>query len=792
MDGRAASWIVVGGGMVGCTLAMRLAQRGHPVTLLERAPEIGGLAAAWTVGPVTWDRYYHVILGSDSAWRGVLAELGLDESIVWRPTRTAALADGRLLGVSSPLELLRFDPLSPLQRVRLGATLAWATQVRDGRALEQVPVETWLRRLSGDRGFERFWKPLLRAKLGDAWPEASASFIWATAQRLGRARRNGLAGERFGYVPGGYATVTERYAARLAELGVTVRTGVGVDEVRSVGDRVTVMTTAGPLEADEVALTTPASVSARLVPQLDPREQSLLGQLREQGVVCVSLVLDRPLTDAYLTYLLDETILTGVVDMSSFVDPEQLGGHGLVYLPRYCPAGDPAFREPDDVVVARFSDALRAVYPDFAERTVVASGVARAPQVFSIPTLGYSDRVLPFSTSVPGVHLVNASQIVNGTLNVDESVQLAERAAATLAGSAGRRAPTGTLGALGGTQMTSRKPVASLSLDLDNEWAYLMTHGNPAWTSYPTYLPVVVPRVLEVLRDLDLKISFFVVGLDATIDANREPIAALAQAGHEIGNHSFRHQPWLHLYSRSELVDELARTEDALEAVTGQRPVGFRGPGYSLSPDVLDVLVERGYRYDASTLPTYIGPLSRAFYFRSAKLTPEQRAERSLLFGSWRDGRRPLTPYRWRTPRGTILEIPVTTLPGPRVPIHISYLLYLAAVRPEAATAYFVSALKTCALMKVEPSILLHPLDFLGADDVSTLSFFPAMGMGGRRKTELVHGWLSALADRFEVVSMRRHAEHITATRWNIPERVPEPVIDSSRGAPRFAAGGVT
>lgn len=450
--------VVVGGGMVGCTVALRLAQQGHRVTLVERAPRIGGLASAWTVGPVTWDRFYHVILGSDSAWRRVLGELGLDDEIVWRPTRTAALADGRLLGVSSPLELLRFDPLTLVQRVRLGMTLAWATRVKDGRALEQIPVERWLRRLSGDSGFERFWKPLLRAKLGDAWPDASASFIWATAQRLGRARRNGLAAERFGYVPGGYARITERFAAALRSVGVEVLTGVGVREVLSGGQRVEVGlddTHHSIIEADDVVLTTAASLAARIVPQLGDTEQALLAQVKEQGVVCVSLVLDRPLTDAYLTYLLDDTILTAVVDMSSFVAPDQLDGHGLVYLPRYCPPSDPAFTEPDDVVIGRFSDALRAVYPEFAARTVVASGVARAREVFAIPTIGYSDRVLPFVTSVPGVHLVNASQIVNGTLNVDESVQLAERAVIGITarfGSAPSGPAAGTLHGSGGRQ----------------------------------------------------------------------------------------------------------------------------------------------------------------------------------------------------------------------------------------------------------------------------------------------------------------------------------------------------
>ncbi len=332
------------------------------------------------------------------------------------------------------------------------------------------------------------------------------------------------------------------------------------------------------------------------------------------------------------------------------------------------------------------------------------------------------------------------------------------------------------------------KPIASLSLDLDNEWAYLMTHGNDAWKHYPTYLPTVVPRVLDVLKRLDLSISFFVVGSDAARTENREAIRSLADAGHEIANHSFRHQPWLHLYTKQEIVDEFARTEDALGEATGRQVVGFRGPGYSLSPDVLDVLVERGYEYDASTLPTYIGPVSRAFYFRSAQLTEEQRAERSLLFGSWREGLRPLKPYTWRTNNGgSMLEIPVSTLPGGRVPIHISYLLYLAAVRPAVATAYFATALRICRAAGLEPSILLHPLDFLGADDVATLSFFPAMAMGGARKAQLVEGYLRQLAGSFSVVSMERHARHITTTQRDLPTKVLDLVSVPAGSNPRFS-----
>lgn len=324
------------------------------------------------------------------------------------------------------------------------------------------------------------------------------------------------------------------------------------------------------------------------------------------------------------------------------------------------------------------------------------------------------------------------------------------------------------------------KPLASLSLDLDNQWSYMKTHGDAGWEAYPSYLDRLVPRVLDFLAARDLRITFMVVGADAARPENRDALAALARAGHEVGNHSFRHEPWLHLYSPTELSDELARAEDAIGEACGQRTRGFRGPGYSLSPEVLRVLHERGYQYDASTLPTVIGPLARAYYFRSAKLTPEQRAERQGLFGGFADGLRPVRPYQWRLAEGTLLEIPVTTVPGARVPLHPSYLLYIAGVSQGAAHAYFGAALRACRLARVEPSILLHPLDFLGPEDVADLGFFPGMGMAAEEKLALLDGALGQLAKRHRVVTMAQHAAAITA-RGGLH------TLDASRSTPAVA-----
>jgi len=302
----------------------------------------------------------------------------------------------------------------------------------------------------------------------------------------------------------------------------------------------------------------------------------------------------------------------------------------------------------------------------------------------------------------------------------------------------------------------SRPPLASVSLDFDNVWSYMKTHGDAGWEDFPSYLDTLVPLVLERMRHHGLTLTCFVVGQDAALDQNREPLGELARQGHEIANHSFSHEPWFHAYERRRVEREIVSAEESIERVTGVRPRGFRGPGYSLSKDVVEVLTERGYDYDASTLPTFLGPLARAYYFwQSRDLSPEERELRGRLFGSVSDGLRPLEPYTWD---GKLLEIPVTTMPILRVPIHMSYLLFLAGHSRLLFRAYLRLAIALCRATGVQPSFLLHPLDFLGGDRVRQLSFFPGMATPTAKKLELVDQVLGELGSSFRLVTLGEHA----------------------------------
>jgi hypothetical protein len=314
---------------------------------------------------------------------------------------------------------------------------------------------------------------------------------------------------------------------------------------------------------------------------------------------------------------------------------------------------------------------------------------------------------------------------------------------------------------------------ASLSLDADNLWSYLKTHGDRTWRAYPSYLDRLLPLAMDSLEALGLRCTFFIVGRDAADPRHRDALADLTRRGHSVGNHSYEHEPWLHRYSTQHLVDEIVRAEEAIERATGARPIGFRGPGFSWTATLLAVLAARGYVYDASTFPTFLGPLARAYYFWTATLSRDQREERAALFGGWRDVLHPIDPYRWRLSREcTLLEIPVTTCPVLRTPFHLSYLLYLATRSEMAALGYLRTALALCRATRVEPSILLHPLDFLGGDEEPRLAFFPAMRMTGRRKRELASRFLREIVEAFDVQPLDAYAGAL-AQRPALRERVP-------------------
>ena len=457
---------IVGSGFLGLTLALRLAQAGAKVTVFESAPEIGGLASAWQIGDVVWDKHYHVTLASDAFTRKVVEEIGLGDEFEWVETKTGFYTDGKLVSMSNTLEFLKFPPLDLISKFRLGATIFYASKVKDWKALEKISVEDWLTKLSGKPTFEKMWKPLLKAKLGEAYRETSAAFIWATIQRMYAARNSGLKKEMFGYARGGYARVLERFGEVLREKGVEIKLNSRIEKVEKNADGkirvfavedtenaekhknkfrvnssrhlsgISVRSVSSAAnnsfdEFDSVILTCPSSVAAKICPQLNDDEKAKLENIKYQGIVCASVLMKKSLSNFYVTNITDETPFTGIIEMSAMVDKREFGGNALVYLPKYVAPDDELFEKTNAEIEETFLSALEKMYPHFKRADVLAFKVSRVRQVFPLPVMNYSANLPSVETSLENVFVVNSAQITNGTLNVNETIQLAERFFAT-------------------------------------------------------------------------------------------------------------------------------------------------------------------------------------------------------------------------------------------------------------------------------------------------------------------------------------------------------------------------
>lgn len=424
---------VVGAGILGMALALRLAERGDRVTLFEAAPELGGLASEWTLGDVTWDRHYHVTLFSDTYLRALIERLGLTGDLVWSSVGTGFYSGGAFYPMNGALDFLRYPALGWIDKLRLGLTIVRASRIADPLPLERVSVESWLTKWSGRRTFDKLWRPLLRAKLGERYRDASAAFIWAIIVRLYAARRAGLGAERFGYVLGGYARVLEVLAARLRERGVVLAPDTRVASVRRVDGGVEVAYGSQKQSFERAVVTVPAPVAAALVPELRADERERLTSKVYGGIVCASLLLDAPLGPYYVTNLTDDWVpFTGVIDMANVVDRRAWDGRAIVYLPKYVRPDDPLFEQSDSAIETSFLGALERMYPGFTRARVLAFRVSRVRHVFPIATLRYSETIPAIATSVAGVYVLNSAHIVNGTLNVNETLQLVDRGLAAL------------------------------------------------------------------------------------------------------------------------------------------------------------------------------------------------------------------------------------------------------------------------------------------------------------------------------------------------------------------------
>ena len=419
---------IVGGGFMGLALASKLASsEKHHIKVFERDNQVGGLATYHDYGDFIWDRYYHVILPTDRALVEFIEELGIGKKLRWDHTLTGVYVDKQFYSVSNSKEFLLFPPLNLIQKFRLALTILIGSRINDWKTMEKIGVEDWLVKYSGKTTYQKFWKPLLMAKLGESYKRVSAVFIWTYIKRLFEAREDSSAKkEQMGYVSGGYKTVFDALEEKLGQTNAEIYLNTTVEQIQPDPNGGVLLKTEGnePEHFDKVVFTSPVNVLEKVV---DPSMVDISGDSRSVeylGVICMIVMLKKEITPFYVLNIADETIpFTGVIGMTALVDKNETGGHHMIYLPKYIISDDPFLRKPDEEIKSIFLEGLHRMYPDLEESDIVSVTINRAFKVQPLQVLNYSEIIPRVKTKHSDFYVLNTSQFVNNTLNNNSVTQ---------------------------------------------------------------------------------------------------------------------------------------------------------------------------------------------------------------------------------------------------------------------------------------------------------------------------------------------------------------------------------
>ena len=433
---------ILGGGIMGLSAGYYLARGGAEVEVFEASPALGGLAGAMYLPDGTAvDRFYHTILPRDDNVRQLCSELGIDEALRFQPTRTAFFYRGRLHSMNNIVEFLRFPPLGWIDRFRLGLTVIAAQMVRDWRRLEGISVERWLVRVGGRKAFQNIWRPLLRSKFdGTLFDDVPATWVWSRLVRMKSARRGATQQEGAGHLVGGHATLVNALAQKIRESGGTIHTCSPVEEIVIEDGAVAGVRLGRDVRSfDAVLATVQTPVFERLIPLADAGYREFLRKTDYLGVVCPLLVLDRPLTGYWTVNITDDSIpFTGVIETTAYIDPKYVGGHHLVYLPKYTAPGSEWQVRSDEEIKAVWLQHLRRMFPGFDTASVRYFVVHRERYVDPLHGLDSTSLIPAVKTPIRGLFLATTSQIYPALTNAESVTRHAQETAAAVFENIGR------------------------------------------------------------------------------------------------------------------------------------------------------------------------------------------------------------------------------------------------------------------------------------------------------------------------------------------------------------------
>jgi protoporphyrinogen oxidase len=422
---------VVGAGLAGLTAALRLAQQGHRVKVFERYPRPGGLARVLEVNGEPLEAFYHHLFTSDTTYVALAEELGVTNLIDWLPSRMGIWTEGRLWDFGTPQSLLRFRPLSLIDKARFAISTLLLQRSKDPTRFENVTASEWIRRHQGDRVWKKVWGPLFHQKFAEEAENVAMVWLWGKLNLRGKSRSASGMGERLGYMRGSFAKLVEALETRLENGGTELFLSEAVKRIEKTDDGFEVVTRNSSWMAERVLSATPVPDYLEIAGHLlNDDERTELSELRATGAICTILELEHSLTPFYWLNIADpEMPFGGLIEHTNYIPRERYGGTHILYISNYLFPDHPMYSRSKKEVLDTYLPALTRVNSAFDPSWITKSHHFRADYAQPVVPIGYRSRIPSFRSSVSGLYLCSMAQIFPEDRGQNYAVAYGEKAA---------------------------------------------------------------------------------------------------------------------------------------------------------------------------------------------------------------------------------------------------------------------------------------------------------------------------------------------------------------------------
>ena len=431
---------IIGAGAAGLAAAYELTLAGVEVSVYEKASFVGGQASTFDVESTPLERGYHHLFTSDTDILALMSEIGLSDRMEWYESKVGIFYDGKIFNLVTPLDLLKFSPLSIIDRIRMGLVTMILKTKKDWESLETVTTDEWIKTWAGKRVYEVVWGPLLRGKFGDRhYTEIGMPWFWGKIHTRFASRGKNMAKELLGYPKGSFGEIFDTLTKKIELMGGTVKLSTGVSKIiiekgKAVGLSLESNSKQEVTQRfDAILSTTPSFVFPKLVPKMPKEYEERLTTVQYMSAVLIILILDRPLTNVYWLNVADRSIpFVGVIEHTNMIDSSFYGGKHIVYLSNYLNIDHRLYQMDHKQLLEEYLPHIKKINPDFEESWIEKTYYHKVGAAQPIIGINYSQRIPSHKTPFEGLYLANTTQIYPEDRGTNYSVRMGREVAKLL------------------------------------------------------------------------------------------------------------------------------------------------------------------------------------------------------------------------------------------------------------------------------------------------------------------------------------------------------------------------